>query len=220
MRIFKLTSLALLALSLTVTTVDALADDAPAEDAYAQIEMGNIGEFNPTWTKAKDIQETITKWETQLNKLQDDTKQAAGIATDAPVQKAFDDMKETAGEMLTVAIDGGQPKLTVDDAAPENVKAFVATVDSGVGTCQGIIDNAKEIPGEIEALIEEAKGLPSQLTPSILKDNGLKAKDLKGEKATIANNTNALKATKPRVEGVIETAVEFVNLVKGLTPAG
>ena len=221
MRIFKLTTLALLGLSLTVTTVDALADDAPVEDQYAQIELGNIQEFNPTWEKAKNIQEMITTWETQLNKLQDDTRQAAGIATDAPIEKAFEDMLATAGDKLTVAIDSGQPKVTVTaDDAPDNVKAFVATVDSGVAVCKNIIENGKAIPGEIDALVDEAKGLPSQLTPSILKDNGLKARDLKTEKATIANNTNALKDTKPRLEGVISAATEFVNLVKSLAPAG
>ncbi len=224
MRKFKFLAVALLGFGLASTALaekkggdEEVTTDEEAQ--YKQIKLGKISEFRPTWKNAKEIQDSVTAFETKINEVNSSIKEAAGIAQDAPLEKAFTDMKETAGDKLKVTINSGKmPELSAEDA-PDNVKAFVDTVNGGVDTCKSVIEGAKEMPGQIQALIEEAKGMPSQLTPSILKDNGLKAKDLKPQKAVIAGNIEALKETKGRAQGVLAAAEDIVAQVKSLTPA-
>ena len=225
MRKFKFLAIALLGFGLSSIALaekksggdEEVTSDEEAQ--YQQIKLGKIDEFKPTWKNAKEIQDSVTAFETKLNEVNSSIKEAAGIAQDAPLEKAFADMKETAGDKIKVTIDSGKmPSLSAEDA-PDNVKAFVDAVNAGVETCKSVIEGAKEMPGQIQTLIEEAKGMPSQLTPSILRDNGLKAKDLKQQKAVIAGNIEALKQTKGRAQGVLGAAEDIVTQVKSLTPA-
>ncbi len=50
------------------------------------------------------------------------------------------------GDALFVTMDGGMPKLTGADAAPDNVKAAVAAVGKLITACQSVVDNTKAIP--------------------------------------------------------------------------
>ena len=225
MKLFRNLAIGLLAAGLLTSTVaeakkakkgDEAAESAEEEKYEAINAETNIAEFNPTWSDAKAIQDKVTSFETDLDKVRTDLNTAAGIATDAPIQTALDDLKEKAAGKLTVALDGGKPTVTASEALPENVQAVLDAVNSGVDTVMGIVENGKTLPDDVKALIDTAKGFPAQLKPDLLSSNGLKAKDLGKETKVVKANTQATIQTQDRVKGVLEAAKNFVEAVKGL----
>ena len=92
-------------------------------------------------------------------------------------------------------MDGGKPKLTVADAAPDNVKAAVTAVGKLIDACQAVVDNTKAIPGQVTELTTAAAAFPGQLT-------SIKASPMLLAKLpnTLANNTKALGAFPTRAQ--------------------
>jgi hypothetical protein len=223
MRIFRTVAIALLGAGLLTSTVaeakkDKGASEESAEEA-AYITINNetrIGEFNPTWTDAKAIQDKVTSFETNLNGITTEFNTALGVATDAPLQTAIDDLKEKAAGKLQVALDGGKPKITAADGIPENVQAGIDALNGGVDKVMQIIEDAKSLPADIQALVDTAKAFPAQLTPDLLSKNNLKIKDLKAETGVVKDNTKGLIETQDRLKGVVDAATSFVDAVKGL----
>ena len=97
--------LALLAATTAFTIAfDAVAEDEPAGEEAPTIQMGKITEFNATWEKAASIDQRLTGIEGNVAAAHEQTKLAAGTATDAPIEKAFEDIKATAGDKLVGAL--------------------------------------------------------------------------------------------------------------------
>ena len=219
MRIFKLAALALLGLGLTVATTDALAEDVPvAAEEAPTIQDGAIKEFNPTWAKARKLDEDLKALAAKVGEAKAEVNVAAGIGKDAAINKAIEDMKATAGDKLIVALEtGSAPKVSATEDAPDNVKAFAVALDKAAGTIQQVLGEATNLKGTATELGTEAAGLPAQITPSILKDNGLKKPaDIKAEKTLVGTNVDLIKLIPTAADNVISAATEFLTLVGSL----
>ena len=140
-----------------------------------------------------------------------------GWPTDEPIDKGIEHFKTLAGDSLKVALDGGKPSITVDDAAPDNVKAAAEALQGCVAAAQDIVESGPKIVEQSKAVGEEAAAIPGQLNPSFFKDNGIKKPgDIKNATKEQKDNVSATKATDERVKGVITEATAIVDSVKAL----
>lgn len=212
--------LALLATTTALTIAfDAVAEDeAPPAEEKPTIQMGKITEFNGTWEKAAAIDTRLGDMHKGVMAAHEQTKAAAGVATDAPIEKAFEDMKATAGDKLVVSIEAGQaPKLSAADDAPENVKTFAMEADKAVSALSAVKDDAMKLKEEATALVGEAAAIPASITPELIKNSGLKKpKEIKAEKDLQAANVEIVKTFPTQADNVISAATEFVTLVQSL----
>ena len=104
------------------------------------------------------------------------------------------------------------PKLTVADAAPDNVKAAVAAVGKLITACQLAVDNTKAIPGQVTELTTAATAFPGQITSIKVTDKLLLMKLPK----TLANNTKALGAFPTRAQELGTEATSVLTDVGSL----
>lgn len=207
-------AVAALAAGLSFSSVALAGDD----EGYTDINDATmVGEFNGTWAKAKEVQGTVTQWESDLKAAREGFNTAVGIATDAPIDKAVESLKEQAGEHLQVALDGGKPNITVADAAPDNVKAAVEALKGCVAAAESVVAGGPALVDQSKAVGEEASAIPGQLNPSFFKDNGIKKPgDIKNATKEQKDNVAATKATDERIKGVISEATAIVDSVKAL----
>ena len=205
---------AALAFGLTFSTV-AFAEE---EETYVEInDKTMVADFNGTWAKAKEVQNTVSTWENDLKSARESFNEAAGIAKDEPIDKGIEHFKGLAGDQLQVALDGGTPKVTVDDAAPDNVKAAAEALQGCVDAANRIVESGPELVEQSKAVGDEASAIPGQLNPSFFKDNGIKKPgDIKTATKEQKDNVSATKATDERVKGVVGEATAIVDSVKAL----
>lgn len=212
--------LALLAATTAFTVAfDAVAEDEPAGEEAPTIQMGKITEFNSTWEKAASIDQRLTDIEGNVAAAHEQTKLAAGTATDAPIEKAFEDIKATAGDKLVGALEGDKVTISATEDAPDNVKKFADEATKAGEAMESALKDATKIKEDAEALIAEATAIPTSITPTLLKDAGLKKpKDIKAEKDLQAANVAIVKTFPAQAEAIVSAATEFVTLAKSLVP--
>jgi len=212
--------IALLAATTAFTVAfDAIAEDAEPAEEVPTIQMGKITEFNGTWEKAASIDTRLDELEANVAAAHEQTKTAAGVATDAPLEKAFEDIKATAGDKLVGALEGDKVTVSATEDAPENVKEFAAAANKAGESLEAALKDATKLKEDAQALIEEATAIPSSITPDLIKNAGMKKpKDIKAEKDLQAGNVAIVKTFPAQADGVISAATEFVTLAKSLIP--
>lgn len=183
----------------------------PKGDELPTITLTTIEQFDAVFSKGKVIETSLIDSSKQLTDARLELNKALGVAADAPLKTALADLKSKAGDALSVTMDGGMPKLTVADAAPDNVKAAVAAVGKLITACQSVVDNTKAIPGQVTELTTAATAFPGQVM-SIKASPMLLAKLPK----TLANNTKALGAFPTRAQELGTEATSVLTDVGSL----
>ena len=200
----------------------AFAEDAEEGPREACIEIpcfdmsGRVKEFNGTWKEGQDMQEKLIKMETDLAEVEPSLRAAMGVADDAPIDKAFEDMKTTAGDKLVVTLEGGKTSFSAADDAPENVKAFADAANEASNRLEKIAADAASMESDITRLGQEASEATGQVNKDTMKNNGLKISDLKGELDIVKHNKTAAAGLKDRAAKVAAESTRLSNLMASM----
>ncbi|MCB9777454.1 MAG: hypothetical protein H6742_02695 [Alphaproteobacteria bacterium] len=184
--------------------------DAPA---LIQIELVDIAEADAVFGPAKEIHDILNDIETNLGTARGEFTTALGVAQDAPLQTALDDLMAKAGDSLTVAIDGGKPKLSVGDAAPDNVKT---AVEAGNKFIQLHVDSVKRAT-ELVPKAQEVAAAAAGLDPAgLAQQAAANPMEIPKKVKAITNNVKAITQTPKRIESLVGTLNENITVISGL----
>ena len=219
MRISRVLSLAIAAFTLNAAVVssDAFAkkEKASAEaSGPLEIQETKIASFDDTFGKVKDLQAKLTLMNTNMVGANDKITEALGLPKGTPVADALADLKAKAGDTLTVALDGDKPKLTVADAAPENVKSAVTAANDAVNMWMAAAKDATTLQSDLMAIKDEAAALPGK-TPDAVKEAGLPVTELPKVTKAVNNNLKATMQTVDMAKMVVESLGANIQTLKG-----
>ncbi len=210
----KLFALALAASALSVPTTAFAKKDKSAQAAPAPLAMKETGiaKIDETFAKAKAPLDTISKVRTEVDGLTANVASALGLTAGAPIADALADLKAKAAGKLTLAMDGGKPKVSAADGVPDNVKAAIDALNAGIDNVKNAVAALSEVPAQLTAVADDAKQYSD---PAVLQglvgDNP--AAVMKAPKA-IAQNLETLTKAPEEAKAV---ALSADNLIKTVT---
>ncbi|MDP2312594.1 MAG: hypothetical protein Q8P41_06780 [Pseudomonadota bacterium] len=180
------------------------------ETPLPKIEATGIAEFDSVFMKAKTIHDTLDVEDTNLKEARKQVALALGVAEDAPLKTAFDDLKTKANGKLKVALKGKMPRLEATDAVPENVQAGIDAVNKLLDVSEHMIDAGVELVPQAKELATACAGFPAKLTTM-----GLDPMKLMESSKKVGNNVKATGATPDRVDRLVKTSEGVFTDVKG-----
>lgn len=191
------------------------APKAPKETSeMVEIAMTGIADADAkVFAPAKAIHDTLAGIEASLKAGTDAFTSALGVTEGTPLADALASLKSNAGDSLTVAMDGTMPKISVADAAPDNVKAAVSSLNDLVDAHVSALDQAKDLPAQAQALVAAAQTLDPAAMAKQAAGNPM---DIPKVLKTINNNLKAVSSTPDRVKNVTNTVSGNVEAIKGL----
>lgn len=191
------------------------APKAPKETAeMVEITMTGIAEADSkVFEPAKAIHDTLASIENDLKAGTDAFTAALGVTQGTPLADALTSLKANAADSLTVEMDGMKPKVSVKDAAPDNVKAAVSSLNDLVELHVKALDQAKDLPAKAQELVASAQSLDPA---AMAKEAAANPMDIPKVLKTINNNLKAINTTPDRVKNVTGTLTGNVDAIKGL----
>lgn len=219
MRISKWVAAAVISMSVAGV---AMAEDAEApREACVEIPCfdtsGRVQELEATWKSGEVLQDKLIQMEIDVSSIGAEMKTALGVAEDASLDQAIADLKETAGDKLTVSMESGaMPTFSVADDAPENVKTFAAACTAATEKLQKVTADVKSLEEDITKMGTDATEAAGSLNAKTMKENGLKAKDLKTELSIAKNNKAAAEGLKDRSMKVVTETTNLTTMLAGL----
>lgn len=185
-------------------------EDAAAK--YPKIEMTGVAQFDDVFGKAKTIQDTLDTQKTELVTARTNLNSALGVAADAPVKTALEDLKTKAEGKLKVVMNGTTPKLEAADGVPDNVKAAIDAANGMLTACGNTVAAGKDLTGQATELIGAAKDFPNQVGSVVTGDPIAAAKSLK----LVTGNLKAMATTPERIKALGDEAMLIINDVKAV----
>ena len=208
------TFLAAAAFLFTVGSNDAFAKKNKDSGETALIEIAETGtSADEVFMAAKSIHDTLNGIQTKLTEGNNELVSALGLTAGTPFADALADLKAKAGDNLSVAMNGAVPSLTVADAAPENVKSAVASVNNFVTYHVQAIDEAKSLVTQAQEVAAKAQSLDPM---SLAKEVASNPMDIPKVAKTITNNIKAVGQTPKRIEDTVTVLGSNVEAIKGL----
>lgn len=156
------------------------------ETAAASWEEIGIPSFDEVFTKAKHIDDNLTAARTQLKTIDTELLTALGAAEGVSLGDALGELKTKAAGKITMKIEGGAPALSADDA-PDDVKAAVAAINTGVAKYAKLIKNLGELQNQGKELVTAATALPAK-APAEAKSAGISPMKLPGVIKNVSKN--------------------------------
>lgn len=212
-RLALFVGLSLVSLSL-VHAPEALAgkkEKSAEEEKLPQIVATGIAEFDDVYMKAKKIHETLDAEDKSLASARDGVNTTLGVAQDAPLKTALEDLKTKAAGKVKVTMKGKTPRLEPSEAVPENVQAGIDAVNKVLDAGDHAVTTAMELKPEAEGLVKSAMAFPAKL-PGM----GLDPGKLLDARKKITDNNKAVTATPDRIERVGKTTQGIVGDVTGV----
>lgn len=186
----------------------------PCKVTAPTIEKTGIPEMDEVFTKARAIQDTVAAQTTELCNARGNVNTALGVATDAPVKTALEDLKMKASGKLQVALDGAVPKIVPAEDAPENVKAGAEAVNKLIGASTEAAKQTIGLVPEAQALAKTAAGFPMKV-PTI-KVDGV---DIPTAIKVVGEDVKAMKQLPNQIQGLTGEMEKLYNDVKSILGA-
>ena len=186
-----------------------------AESKYPEIKTTAVEDFNPAFTKAKTIHDTLQATENNLTKV--NTSLAASLKLDqtTSLETALTELKNKAGKKLTVAIEGGRvPKVSAQDAVVPEVQTAIDTLNTSLTDLDKTLQDVEKLVPEVKGLVAEVAAFPGMINPDIFKRNGVAAGDIPKVTKQINSNIKAINATPERLAAVTDLSLATFGQVK------
>ncbi len=183
---------------------------AAAKDELPKIEPTGISEFDSVFMKAKAIHDTLDTEDAKLKEARKALATTLGIAEDAPVKTALDDLKGKANGKIKAVMNGKTPRLQPSEAVPDNVQAGIDAVNKLLDASEQMIDKGAELYPQSKELAAAAAAFPAKLTTM-----GLDPMKLMEASKKVGNNVKATGATPERVDRMVKTSEGVFTDVKG-----
>ncbi|MFZ5481283.1 MAG: hypothetical protein ACOZNI_31275 [Myxococcota bacterium] len=211
-RLARIAGLSLLALALAHAP-DALAGkkDAPAE--LPKIEATGIAEFDSVFMKAKAIHDSLDTEDKNLKEARAAIATALGVAEDAPLATALEDLKKKANGKIKVALKGATPRLEPSEAVPENVQKGIEAVNKLLDASEHAVATGKELVPQAKELATAVAGFPAKV-PGLVSD----PMEVPKKSKIVGQDVKATQATPDRIDRLVKTCEGTFNDVKAAFP--
>lgn len=183
---------------------------AAKEETLPKIEATGIAEFDDVFMKAKAIHDTLDAEDANLKEARKQVALALGVAEDAPLKTALEDLKTKANGKLKVAFKGTMPRLEASEAVPENVQAALDAVNKLIDAGGHTVASATELVPQAAALVAACADFPSQLSSMNLEPMKLIEATKK-----VTGNVKTTGATPDRIDRLVKTSEGVFLDVKG-----
>lgn len=190
------------------------AKDKEGAPKYPTIEMTGVKEFDGVFEKGKNIHDTLATAENKLTEANKNLATTLGVPETTSIDEMLGELKKKANNKITVAMEGGKPKIKASDAVPEDVQKGIDAVNQMVDDLQASLDAMKDLPPQVQELITSAKGFPSQLKPELLTANNLTAKEMPKVAKTMNSDIKAIVATPDRIKGVTDASLNIFQQIQ------
>ena len=213
-RIVLIVALALT--GLTLTSSDAFAgkkEKAPAGEAkpLPKIEKIGIAEFDDVFMKARAIHDNLDEQDLKLKEARTNVNTVLGVATDAPLATAFQDLKTAANGKFKIVLKGTAPKLEASDAVPENVQKGLDAANGLVDVVVGTIAEGKKLEPQAKELAGAVVAFPGQLSGM-----GLDPMKLLAATKIVTANVKATGSTPDRIVQLLKSCEGIFTDLKGV----
>jgi len=195
------------ALALASTPAFAKKGEAPPDPCKVTaptIEQTGIPEMDAVFSKARTIQDTVASQTTEMCTARTNLNTALGVATDAPVKTALEDLKAKASGKLQVALDGAVPKILPADDAPDNVKTAIEAVNKLIGASTEASKETIGLVPEAQSLAKTAAAFPMKVPT--MKVEGV---DIPTAIKVVGEDVKAMKLLPNQIQGL---TAEMQNL--------
>jgi len=181
--------------------------NAFADDMLA-IETTNVASIDSVFSPISSIHTKLSDTQTQLGTIEENIRTALGVATDAPLETALADFKAQAGDALSLTMDGTMPKLTVADAAPQNIKDGVTALQTAFTDLNTIVTTLPTLADDAMAVVTAAQGLDPKALAGEIKSSGQKlGKTLK----LVNSNRKATQQTPDHIQTTLGSATGLMD---------
>ncbi|MFO0745085.1 MAG: hypothetical protein U1F43_39240 [Myxococcota bacterium] len=190
------------AIGIAFFAVAAMATSAWAGES--KIVDTGIAEFDDVFAKARDIQGSVQTQNQTMVEGRTNVNTAMGVAADAPLKTALEDLKTKANGKIKILMEGNVPKLQASEAVPENVQKGMDSVNALSDTSGKTSDTADQLLPQSEALVEATKDFPGKV-PGLVKnplDVAKKSKLVDKNVKAVATLPDKVKALKTEAQGV------------------
>lgn len=182
----------------------AMASQAVAGDTIVIKDTG-IAEFDEVFAKARDLQGSINTQNKTMVEGRGNVNSALGVAADAPLKTALEDLKTKANGKLKIVLEGRVPHLKADEAVPENVQKGMDAVNNLTDSSDKTQTTADEMAPQAQALVDATKDFPGKV-PGLVKNpmevgkkTGLVNKNVKA----VAQLPEKVQQLKTEAQGVV-----------------
>ena len=136
-----------------------------------------------------------------------------GVAGEADLQTALDELKKSAAGAITVKLEGGKPKVAVKPGASPKVSQAVTALNDLLAAMGKAVADLATVPKDAMALVQQAKALPAQV-PSMVKSAGLKPTQIPKVARGVKNNIGALGSIPGEAKGVADQVTSSFKLIQ------
>lgn len=176
---------------------------ASAKKAIPEIQKTGIVEFDPTFMKAKTIEDSLDTIHTTLKSANQDLATTLALPKNTSLADSLAELKKKANNKVKTTLEDGKwPKLSATDAVPSDVQAGIDAVNNLTAGLKTSWTTLVAMPDQTKALVKSAKAFPSQLNLDLITKNNLTMTDLPKVSKKLVNNLKAVKATPKRVKTV------------------
>jgi hypothetical protein len=183
------------------------------QDELPKIVVTGIAEFDEVFMKAKSIHDSIDAETSTLKSAHTDINTTLGLAADAPLKSALDDLKTKAGGKIKVAMKGTTPRLEPSEAVPENVQKGIDAVNKLIDASEHAVETGEGLVPQAKEVASAAAGFPAKL-PTVVKD----PKQLLDARKKVTDDVKATVATPDRIDRLVTECKATFDDVKAAIP--
>jgi hypothetical protein len=181
------------------------------------IEQVGIQSIDDVYSKVTAIDETITGTAGDVATTRKKIKKALGAADDLSLEKAIEEYKTKAPEMLQVTMKDGKPMIGFNPEAPEDVQKAAGALNDAMASLADAKTKLATIPGQMTDLTAKTAELAN---PAKLKDEakaaGVKGKEVPGILKKVKGNNSSMKGVPTNAEAVVGEVDKTFELIKSI----
>ncbi|MEC8277646.1 MAG: hypothetical protein VXZ96_12975 [Myxococcota bacterium] len=178
----------------------------------ATVKTIGVQSFDQVFRKAKQIDNKLTKAERQTKRARANFNDALGLKKKSTYQAGLAEIVQKAQGKVRMALQGGVPSLTIQEALPTRIKKGVDALNASCKANVNALKTVIELPADSQALIQRAQQLPQRFKNEVA-NNPVKILTSIREIRTIGSNIKVIKNMPARARNLIKHIKEDMKKI-------
>ena len=178
----------------------------------ATVQTIGVQSFDQVFRKAKQIDNKLTKAERQTKRARANFNDALGLKKKSTYQAGLSELVQKAQGKVRMALQGGVPTLTIQEALPTRIKKGVDALNASCKANVNALKTIIQLPGDSQDLIQRAQKLPQRFKNEVA-NNPIKILTSVREIRTIGSNLKVIKNMPARARNLIKHIKEDMKKI-------
>ena len=178
----------------------------------ATVQTIGVQSFDQVFRKAKQIDNKLTKAERQTKRARANFNDALGLKKKSTYQAGLSELVQKAQGKVQMALQGGVPTLTIQEALPTRIKKGVDALNASCKANVNALKTIIQLPGDSQDLIQRAQKLPQRFKNEVA-NNPIKILTSVREIRTIGSNLKVIKNMPARARNLIKHIKEDMKKI-------